>query len=202
MLHTREPDCGGEHLSPFRAELALEVPHQSMCYIIFCVGGVAMSRNLVRTLGLGVLLLVLSSAPAFAHFLGYSAVDAMEIRWGGSTQYSTARDYAHTTWNALGKVNIAPDTATTYEDLTYSDIDRTDLIFTGRYTYYSVGSDTLQFNIAYMGADDYAKNTALHELGHALGLAHSSSGNVMYSSNTSQTDLGDHDMADYATLYP
>jgi hypothetical protein len=56
-----------------------------------------------------------------AHFLGCSAVDDMEIRYGGSTAYGIPQDHSIDTWNELGKVNIAPDTSWTFEDLTYSD---------------------------------------------------------------------------------
>lgn len=158
-----------------------------------------------RAFVLGALFLLLTSVPALAHFQGYSAVDAMEIRWGGSTQYTTARDHSISTWNALGKVNIAPDTIWTYEDITYSDVNRSDVTWCGVYVYYGVGSDDIQFNIYYFTTmnDDQDKFCALQEMGHALGLAHSFNGNVMYGDvNTGQPYLGTHDKEDYSTLYP
>lgn len=137
-----------------------------------------------------------------AHFLGYSSVDAGEIRWGGSTQYSSAWSNGISTWNALSSVNIAPDTIWTYEDLTVSDVNRSDVSWVGQYAY-SWATDALKLNSYYLNNDTPAErqNTTTHELGHSLGLAHSFSGNVMYSYQTTQTSLGSHDISDYNQLY-
>lgn len=148
-------------------------------------------------------LFLASTSFVHAHFLGYSSVDAGEIRWGGSTQYSSAWSGGISTWNALGLVNIAPDTIWTYEDLTVSDVNRSDVSWVGQYTYYSWTTDTIQLNAYYLNNDTSAErqNTTTHELGHSLGLAHSFSGNVMYAYQTSQTSLGSHDISDYNELY-
>lgn len=139
------------------------------------------------------------------YVLGYSAVDENEIRWGGSTTYSTQWNSSISTWNALGKVNIAADTVWTYQDLTVSDVNSSTGSWagvTGRYSN-SSGSDTLKLNKYYLGDDTSAQkqNTASHELGHALGLAHSTSGNLLYSTQTSQTSLGSQDRDDYGYLW-
>ncbi len=148
-------------------------------------------------------LLFLATAPfAYAHFLGYSSVDGGEIRWGGSTQYSTQWNSAISTWNALGAVNIAPDTIFTIEDLTVIDTNQGDSGWTGLYTN-TAGADDIYLNTYYLSGNTSAQrqNTCTHELGHSLGLAHSLSGNVMYASQTSQTSLGTHDVSDYNELY-
>jgi predicted Zn-dependent protease len=46
------------------------------------------------------------------------------------------------------------------------------------------------------------KKVALYELGHALGFDHSYDPNVMVQGTRSYTVLGEHDIADYNTLYP
>lgn len=148
-------------------------------------------------------LFLVSTPFVHAHFLGYSSVDAGEIRWGGSTQYSSAWSGGISTWNALGLVNIAPDTIWTYEDLTVSDVNEPNESWVGLYTYYSLATDTIKLNTAKLYDDTSAQkqNVTTHELGHSLGLAHSFSENVMYMYQTFQTSLGSHDISDYNELY-
>lgn len=152
------------------------------------------------------LLFVFLASASFvsAHFLSYSSVDAREIRWGGSTQYSSAWSNGISTWNALGKVNIAPDTIWTYEDLTVSDVYLSNESWVGKYTYYWWTTDKIQLNSYWLNRNTSAEkqNTITHELGHSLGLAHSVSDNIMYMYQTSRTSLGNHDTSDYRALYP
>lgn len=143
------------------------------------------------------------------HKLGYSSVDSGEIRWGGSTKYTTAWNHAVSTWNALGKVNIAPDTAWTIEDLTISDVNKPSETWTGLYTYYPLLADTIQFNTANMDASgrttNHNKKTATHELGHALGIGDhyesSYSSIIMYGYSSDVTSLKQHDKDDYHSIH-
>lgn len=141
-------------------------------------------------------------ANATHYVLGYSSVDDREIRWGGSTKYSSEWNSSISTWNALGEINIAPDTIWTIEDLTVDDVYRSDVQWTGRWIY-SVGADELELNEYYLdnSTTNQKKNTITHELGHSLGLAHSYSGNIMYYVQTSQTSLGSQDISDYDYLW-
>lgn len=148
--------------------------------------------------------MLLSSTAAYAHFLGYSAVDSGEIRWGSSSVFSTAISHANSQWDALGSINIAADTASTYEDVTYMDVRRSDVTWDGRYSN-SAGSDEIEFNRHFM--DGYTstkqKAVATHELGHALGLAHSYSDQIMYYCSTCSgyTTPQSHDRSDYYSLW-
>ncbi len=151
----------------------------------------------------GALAFLLIAGTAQAHFLSFSSVDDEEIRWGGSTTYSSQWSSAISTWNGESTINIAPDTIWTYQDLTVSDVNDIDLPWPGQYTYYPWGSDKIKLNEFYMDLSTSAQkeNVTVHELGHSLGLDHSISGNVLYSYQTSQTSLGSHDTSDYDYLW-
>lgn len=137
-----------------------------------------------------------------AHYLsGQDSVDSNEIRWGGTTQYTWERDDAINTWNVENPVNIAPDTVWTIQDLTFSDVN------CGCYAWYGSwqqngGADSLFLNRANMQYLTYneRRHVVTHEMGHALGLAHSVSGNVMYS-GAFQYSLGAQDIYDYHYLW-
>ncbi len=160
-------------------------------------------KNKILILSLFIFLLLGGVAQAAHYVLGYSSVDEGEVRWGGSTVYTTQWNAAISTWNALNKIYIAPDTIWTYEDLTLSDVNRSDVVWAGKYGYYWIGSDSLQLNSYYLNSYSSARkqNVATHELGHSLGLNESITGNVMYPYVTPQTTLGNQDVSDYRYLW-
>lgn len=141
---------------------------------------------------------------AQAHFTGCDSTDSGEIRWGGSTTYTDARSHGNSQWNGLGSINIAPDAWNTIEDLTWSDANRSDVTWAGVHTCYSCcATDTIQLNVYYMSGftTSQRRNVATHELGHALGIGHSYSGQVMYEYVSSVTTLQSHDISDYRSLW-
>lgn len=144
-----------------------------------------------------------ASVQAANYVLGYSSVDAWEIRWWWTTKYTTPFANSINTWNALGKVNIAPDTYYTIEDVTVSDTNQPNVVWTWMWTYNYFTTDTLVLNTAHLDYNTTAQqqNTITHELGHALWLDHSISANIMYSVQTTRTALWTQDRADYAYLY-
>lgn len=160
---------------------------------------------------LGVSLALLLSAPfmlpsrASAHFLGCSSVEGGDIHWQSSTIFTTARNHAVAQWDGLGSVNIAPDTIWTAAETKFIDFNQSDTTVVGLYTDRDCGNgdDRIRLNRFWMDrlSDAQRRNVALHELGHALGLGHSFSGNVMNPFVTSQTTLGTHDIEDYWALW-
>jgi len=86
----------------------------------------------------------------------------------------------------------------TYEDLTISDTSKPLLSWYGSYDKKS----RIYFNTYYMDkvTSSKKKHVTTHELGHALGLGHSVSGNVMYDS-TWIYYLGSQDISDYQYLW-
>ncbi|GIP64977.1 hypothetical protein J32TS6_35320 [Virgibacillus pantothenticus] len=127
-------------------------------------------------------------------------MDNGEIRWGtyhGGTQWTSARNTAINRWDAEGIINIAGDTATTIEDLSFTDYSASDGVL-GSWTQYT-GADKIMFNNTYFNnmSSCQRNHTALHELGHALNLDHNNvAGSVMRSGRICQSVLGEHDKAD------
>lgn len=149
-------------------------------------------------------LLLLANTANAAHYVsGESSVDAGEIRWGGSTKYASEWSNAITTWNDLGSVTIAPDSIWTYQDLTVKDVYSPSSWWGGLYDYDIFGADEIYFNTHEV--DEYAANRkkaiTMHELGHALGLAHSIPGNIMVEVLTIFPTLGTQDKNDYHYLW-
>ena len=156
------------------------------------------------------LLSILAAAPASAHFfLGNDSVDGREIRWEDYTRYDDSRGFAINQWNALGKVNIAPDAWNTIADLEWSDYSNC-YTTTAAYWQPRTGADLINHNTCIMGpmsAFD-KRSVSVHEQGHSLGLGHNTaaSGNtqIMYycPSCTAYNAPQAHDRADYFALWP
>jgi hypothetical protein len=149
------------------------------------------------------LAITFSPVSVYAHFLGYDSVDGGEIRYGDETGYDNAIAHARSEWNAVGRINIAPDDATVLEDVTYITVNRSDVTWAGLYQP-SVGADEIYFNYHYMGpyGDKKEETVGIHETGHALGLAHSYNGQVMAKlvGNMAHTPQS-HDKSDYRALW-
>lgn len=125
-----------------------------------------------------ILLFIVNSVYAVNYVLTYNSVDAWEIRWWWSTTYSSQLTKSISTWNALLKINIAPDTIFTYEDLTFKDVSTAWLAY---YARYSNSSSSIFISTVNMNkiTSTQKQNVITHELWHALWLAHSISQNIM-----------------------
>lgn len=144
---------------------------------------------------------------ASAHFTNCDSVEnsTREIRWTSTTVLTAQRDYAIAQWNALGRINIAPDTPSTVANLRFEDVARPDKTWVGLYVCRWSRIDLIQFNLSNLfGASNAARqSTAIHELGHALRLDHSFLGQVMnpFLQSPPLTTLQSHDRADYCALW-
>jgi hypothetical protein len=150
-------------------------------------------------------LVLVAATPASAHFLGNDSVDGGEIRWEDNTGWDDARAHAINTWNALGRINIAPDNVTSIADLEWHSVNRSDVNFDGRWVAYG-GADHIELNTYYFNGYSTTKRrgVAAHEQGHALGLGHSYSGQLMVDNTPARGNITtpqSHDKADYQSLW-
>lgn len=164
-----------------------------------------MKRKSLLSLFVLSLLLFVNSAFAVNYLQGSDSVDDWEIRWGGSTKYTTEWNNAISVWNNHGSINIAPDTAYTYEDLTVDDVYAVNSGWSWR-MWTSAGSDDLELNTYYLDMSVYTsvndQHTIAHELWHSLGLAHHSlSWNMLQSGRQSNITVWSQDEKDYDYLW-
>ncbi len=158
-------------------------------------------------------LLIMSSEVGFAsaHSLGHDAADGGEIRWEEYTRYDAEYRLGINEWDALGSVPIQRSESDA--NLEFRDYRACG---EGVLGHWMPGdrADSIAFNVCEMdkiSAFD-RRATAVHEVGHALGLAHPSGSrkskywcknSVMYFSsckaslNTPQA----HDRSDYYSMW-
>ncbi len=124
-----------------------------------------------------------------------------ELKWYASTTYSNEWLGAISAWNALGKITFSSTTPSSTAYLKVYDISSPPDEFTGAWSP-TPNPDELVFNLAHTSSGSSTQKTATHELSHALGLAHSFFGNVMYYIQTAQTWLGNKDIDDFNYFWP
>jgi hypothetical protein len=120
------------------------------------------------------------------------------------TQWDDSRNHGISSWNALGNVDMKPDSATTYTDLDIQDYNEND----GNCGFYSnePGADDVNLNNRYYGGYSTTQRRACttHEFGHAYGLDHSYSDQVMDACPVCSTVYDtpqSHDRSDWHQLW-
>lgn len=152
--------------------------------------------RLVGALALSVVLFTLALSGTSAHLSGSDSVASGQLAIRDFTQYDTERQWAIARWNALSPIWVYAWYSGQPIDLVMDDYDDCD---DSTNAFYSPSTDYIWFNECRMDSHtaDERKKTATHEVGHALGLGHSFSGQVMYGSTASTKYLQSHDICDY-----
>ena len=131
---------------------------------------------------------------------GWDLVDSgKHLDWGGKSAFESYVITAANKWNACKSGVIRKDTATTIQDVTISDINNKDKPMATTFS-----SGKIEFNLYYMPTSgDYNKTlqAVMHEFGHALGLNHNDSYDVMYYLSNSITNLSTSDIQSYYAAY-
>lgn len=143
----------------------------------------------------------LQAGAASVKILSWHLIDSGgHLDWDGSTTYIDFFKQAVETWNNYKPGVICEDTIWVIEDVTisdYSERNTTTLAVTSRDT------ASIKFNryrMNFHGGDE-VRNVCIHELGHALGLDHNTSSDVMCSYVTKINKLSANDKASYDASY-
>lgn len=162
--------------------------------------------NLAWLCGALAVTLIILTPPAYAHFLGYSAVRNRGIVYQDKTRYDTEMTHAIRQWNGLGSIRLTADTLFTLEDLEWRDYSDCSSRYIGYYQYDRLFSDDIAFNVCRMNEVSplWRRHTAGEELGHALGLDHSFCGQLVdptCDGSTKVDTIQSHDESDYRALW-
>lgn len=131
--------------------------------------------------------------------LTWDLVDSgKHLDWGGSTVYQTQFQAGVNTWNSYKSEVIRKDTLITVQDLTISDYY--EISTTGAYC---STAGVIKFNTYVLDQKTTTEQlyACTHEVGHALGLAHNQSTDVMYMYISNNCTLTANDKASYDASY-
>jgi hypothetical protein len=123
-----------------------------------------------------------------------------------TTVFASELSAATTTWNGENNNKVNLTAATTTIDLMLIDIDLSDVPYKGHWQQNNPPSSPslIDLNRYFLDGQTFSEiqNTITHELGHALGLDHSFTGNVMNFTQSPQTSPGPQDIVDLEYLWP
>ena len=143
--------------------------------------------------------LACNESQAGVRIMRWSIVDSgKHIDWDGKTKYISQFKSAVNVWNNYKKGVIRKDNLLRWQDLSVSDCFEISAV-----AGVTNSNGIIRFNKYNMDrfSSNQKKNVCIHELGHALGLAHNSSVDVMYPYVTSRTNISNNDKKSYDYAY-
>lgn len=155
----------------------------------------------IMILAIGLFSMQTASVQADVYTLNWDLVDSgKHLDYDGDSKYMSYITKGANTWNSYKSDVIRKDSGTVIEDVYASDIN----VENGaRGETYPDGR--IYLNKKYLDASTETaariQKTCTHELGHALGLDHSTMNDVMYKSASNRTALGTNDKESYEDAY-
>jgi hypothetical protein len=143
--------------------------------------------------------LVAEAATAKVSIQLWDLVDTgKHLDWDGGTKYYIRWNNSVARWNALKAGMIRKDSLLVAEDVYVSDSYSNE-----RYAGLTYADGRIKFNTRTMDplSPSERGQVCTHELGHALGLAHNQSTDVMYKSVTGKYKLSANDKASFKKAY-
>lgn len=120
------------------------------------------------------------------------------LNWSGKTRYQKEFDYGVRVWNKHKKGVIRKKSRKMKNNLTVSDYTKKEPVVA-----VTSGRGTIKINNYHMRnlTTNQKRNVMIHELGHALGLAHNTKSDVVFTYVTSKTTLSKNDKESYNAVY-
>ncbi len=133
----------------------------------------------------------------------YCLVNSSKLIFNAApSSYSSEISSSATAWDSLNKIDLISTSSQVY-DVKIVDKDLEDVAWKGE-TKFDTSPGQIWLNSYYLDQDptDEKLNTIMHEMGHALGLTHSFTGNIMYYNQTAQSTFGSQDLNDFNYIWP
>lgn len=141
----------------------------------------------------------LSPSHAKAYLNAWDLVDSgKHLDVDGNSAYMSHIWKGQKTWNGHKPGVIRKDSALVIQDVYVKDVNKMNTVTASTYKSGKIEFNT--YNVKNL-TSTRRTNVATHELGHALGLGHSTSADVMHTKTTTRTALSSNDKDSYNAAY-